>query len=120
MNPLPTVLALVFTVLMTGCVPGLCANTITQRASSPGGSYDAVVFTRDCGATTDYSTQVSLIRRGDHLRDQGGNVFISPHATGAQVEWVSPDTLLVHYGSTNPVLKVPHVAGIRIVYAGMP
>jgi len=101
-------------------MPALCANTMTQRASSPDGRYDAVVFTRDCGATTDYSTQVTLLSRGAHLPDRAGIVFISVHPTGAQVEWVSADTLMVRYGSANPSLREPSVHGVSIVYAGMP
>src|SRR6478672_6457763 len=111
---------LLLPVLASACTPALCANTITQRISSPNGQYDAVVFTRDCGATTDYSTQVALVRRGTGLPDRPGNVFISAHQTGARIEWVGPDTLLVHYGSANPTLKAALVEGITVVYAGMP
>ena len=120
MTPHPALAILPLAVLATACLSGLCANTITQRAPAPGGRYEAIVFTRDCGATTDYSTQVALVRLGHHLPDRPGNVFISAHPTGARVEWVAADTLLVHYGSANPFLKAPVVEGVTVVYAGMP
>ena len=120
MTPLRDLTVLGFLLLVAACMQGLCANTITQRAPSPDGRYDAVVFTRDCGATTDYSTQVALVRRGADLPDRPGNVFISVHPTGARVEWLGSDTLLVHYGSANPSLKTSIVEGITITYAGMP
>ena len=41
-----------------------CENQVLSRASSPDGAKDAIVFVRDCGATTSYSTQVSVVPKG--------------------------------------------------------
>ena len=38
-----------------------CGNEVLARQSSPAGAYQAIVFERDCGATTDFSTQVSIL-----------------------------------------------------------
>ena len=48
---------------LTRCDPGLfgdCGDTVKAEAVSPDGRYVAAVFERDCGATTNYSTNVSL------------------------------------------------------------
>jgi len=39
-----------------------CGNTIVEALPSPDGSHKAVVFVRNCGATTDFSTQMSVLR----------------------------------------------------------
>ena len=101
-----------------GCA-GLCGNTITNRVTSPDAQRDAVVFTRDCGATTAYSTQVSIVRAGGPLPNQPGNVFIAPDSTEVRLEWIGGDTLLVRYASANPNLKAAHVDGIAIHYAAL-
>ncbi len=98
------------------CSAGLCANTVTKRLTSPDGTRDAVVFTRDCGATTDFSTQVALVPSGQ-VPGEGGNVFIAPRAADVRVEWVGNDTLLVHDAIANPNLKAGEAGGVTIRYA---
>src|SRR5438445_2992506 len=88
---------------------GLCANTVERRLPSPNGSHEVVVFIRDCGATTDYSSQVALLSRGASPRDLPGNVFIAPHRTDVQVQWIAEDTLLVQHGTPDPVRKADQV-----------
>ena len=53
----------------------LCANTVQSEIVSPNGFNKAVVFERDCGATTDFVTQVSVLKLKDTLENEGGNVF---------------------------------------------
>ncbi len=110
----PTILCLVAS---SGCGGDLCANTITSRVTAPGSARDAVVFTRDCGATTDFSTQVALVRSGGELPNVAGDVFIAPHSAQVRVEWLGPDTLLVHHAVPNPNLKAGQVDGVLIRYA---
>ena len=50
----------------------MCGNEIFQEASSPDNSYKAVVFQRDCGATTGFSTQVSILGTNDELLNEAG------------------------------------------------
>jgi hypothetical protein len=53
-----------------------CANTELAVAVAPGGAHRAVVFQRDCGATSGFSTQVSVLPLGAALPDAGGAVFV--------------------------------------------
>lgn len=41
-----------------------CGNTVVSRVGSPRGAHEAIVFERDCGATTRWSTQVAIVRDG--------------------------------------------------------
>jgi hypothetical protein len=61
----------------------LCANEVLQTGLSPDGRLKAVVFERDCGATTDFSTQVSVLPAGEKLPNDGGNVFTADCDHGA-------------------------------------
>lgn len=60
---------------------GLCGNEILE-VSSPNDSADdlvkSVVFVRNCGATTDWSVQVSILSANEELDDNDiGNVFVA-------------------------------------------
>ena len=78
-----------------------------------------MVFTRDCGATTDYSTQVALAQAGAELPNRPGDVFVAPHATDVRVAWIGSDTLLVRHATTNPNLEAHQVQGVTIRYASL-
>lgn len=45
----------------------MCANEIIEEIPSPNKGFKAVIFTRDCGATTGYSTQLSIIDNSANL-----------------------------------------------------
>jgi hypothetical protein len=85
----------------------MCANTEHQTAKSPDGRITAILFDRDCGATTGFSTQVSLV--GPDEKPAGkGNVFIADQGTDsttwggpwAELKWLGPNRLLVRYDAT--------------------
>jgi hypothetical protein len=75
----------------------MCGNSIQLRVPSPDGEYEAVQFTRDCGATTGYSTQVSVVRKGAPVLErpsfwqatQSGNALVQGEhvLTGVQIRW---------------------------------
>lgn len=39
----------------------MCANTVFDQVQSPSGKYKAVLFQIDCGATTDFNSQVVIV-----------------------------------------------------------
>jgi hypothetical protein len=86
---------------VSGCNP--CENQLVSRIRSPDGGSDAVSFVRSCGATTEESFQVSIIRPGDALPGGSGNVLVAdakddPRMDPAHVasfRWTSSDRLLV-------------------------
>jgi hypothetical protein len=54
----------------------MCTNDVLAEYPSPDGRSRLVVFQRSC-ATTDFSTQASLLRTGESLTNHGGNVLIA-------------------------------------------
>jgi hypothetical protein len=57
---------------------GMCRNDVIAILESPDRIRKLVSFQRDCGATTAFSTQVSLLEYGgEPLPNDSGNVFIS-------------------------------------------
>lgn len=55
-------------VTISGCIAlldhffsSMCATTVIDQAASPSGKLKAVVFQIDCGATTDFNSQVVIV-----------------------------------------------------------
>jgi hypothetical protein len=64
----------------------LCDNREISRVPSPDGKVDAVIFERDCGATTDFSTQISIVTKSSSVRGTEGNTFIGNSNRGGALE----------------------------------
>lgn len=56
-----------------------CGNDITGTIPSPDGKYKAILFTRDCGATTRKGYQMSIFKKNKELKNNSGNIFVSFH-----------------------------------------
>ncbi len=79
---------------------GLCQSEVFQEVYSPDIKFKVVVFQRDCGATTDFSTQVSILRASDELGNESGNIFRldeHPDWTNVQVDWISDRSVMISY-----------------------
>ena len=88
---------------------------------SPDGKWDVVLMVRNAGATTDYSTQLSVIPAGARLSREialcrPGNVFIADGNHGAvavndrgfmhvDVVWQSPNHVLITFPPSAHVFK---------------
>jgi hypothetical protein len=100
---------------------------VASRSFSPDGSHIAVLFQRDCGATTGFSTQISILGTGDKLSG-GGNAFRADDDHGiaragdwggswAEMKWLSPDHLLIRYAAKSRLFKQDtNVSRVRISY----
>jgi hypothetical protein len=49
----------------------MCKNIVYKEYASPNAQLKAVVFARDCGATTGFSTQVSILDFDESLKSNG-------------------------------------------------
>jgi hypothetical protein len=78
-----------------GC--GLCGNELGYEEAAPDGKLKAVVFERDCGATTHASTQISILAKSEHLPNKSGNIFIARGDLKIRMHWNSDSELLVTY-----------------------
>jgi hypothetical protein len=101
----------------------LCKNDIKSDVPSPSGKHHAVVFQRDCGATTGFSVQVSVLPAGKRLESQPGNTFSADDGHDQSVPlnvvaaWQSDESLRLEYDSRLRIFqKEADVRGIRLVY----
>jgi hypothetical protein len=89
--------------LVGGIFEGMCANRIAAEYPSPDARHKAVVFERDCGATTGFSAQVTILGPDEVLRNEAGNVCVveadgdTPDEINAEisVSWDGPDELVI-------------------------
>ena len=90
--------AIVFLAWMLFFASSMCGNYVAQETLSPDSEHRAVVFQRDCGAATGFSTQISIVDASDDLPNEAGNVFIAPghpDTTATTLHWKDAKTLVV-------------------------
>lgn len=115
--------ALLFYYFADRLTEGLCSNKIYREYLSPDRSLKAVVFQRDCGATTGFTTQISIIESHESLENSAGNLFVvkrNPKVAAPEIEWKSDKDILIHYlpdgtevkAKTKMMLKTP----LKITY----
>lgn len=121
-------LALVSVIGLWTLLDSACANDVLAELPSPDGENKAIVFQRDCGATTGFSTQVSVLQSGQVLGDSSANVFVGDTNHGAapsgpgggpslRVQWVGPETLVVSHRPAVRVFAAEKESGsVRITY----
>jgi hypothetical protein len=117
-------LVLVVAMLLAGGCSNTCRNEVVSIATAPGGKHQVAMFSRDCGATTGYSTQVSVLDTGDAptgagnaLVADGGTVATAWGGPWVEVAWLGPDRLLIRYDSRARIFQKPgSVDGVAISY----
>lgn len=55
---------------------GSCGNEPISEIQSPDKSLKVVIFQRNCGATTGFSTQVSILPANRQLPNESGNIMV--------------------------------------------
>jgi hypothetical protein len=112
-------------------VRDLCENQVLADIAAPDHRTRAVVFQRNCGATTDFSTQVSLVRGSRQLSNGGGNVFVvdsdhgrAPAGPGGgpavEVRWIDAAQLEIRHDQRARVFHADSlVHGVRIRFVAV-
>ena len=120
-------LSCLIVMLLLGACSDRCVNAVRASAASPDGGHEAVRFQRDCGATTGFSTHISVLSTGDQPSGTA-NVFVADDDHGAaettagegpwaEAAWLSRDTLLIRYDAAARVFKQETtVGGVTILY----
>lgn len=104
---------LIVTACCAACVDP-CGNEVISEEYSPNPEFRAVVFQRDCGATTGFSTHVSVLATNQRFvtepswlqSTRPGNVFVAdtdhgnaPSGPGGgpvvRLEWIGPRQLRI-------------------------
>ena len=106
----------------------ICGNHIIDSKFSPNKKYKLLIFSRDCGATTGFSTQISIIDSNEILEQKDtGNVFIADDDHGKaktkgeiinlNTRWINNENLVIEYPKNARIYKNDDSEkGINIIY----
>jgi hypothetical protein len=108
----------------------MCANSLISETPSPNKQMKAVIYERNCGATTGFSTQVSVLPINRVLpRSKSGNLFIADTNHGAapngarggpevRVRWRGNKVLsVIHHKAARVFLDRQKTQDITIIYS---
>ena len=113
-------LLFLFTLVITSCLffdPDGCGNEVLQEIPSPDKNLKAVIFHRDCGATTDFSTQVSIIAIDKVLPNEAGNIFVCDSDHGKTPAGSGGGPPIEVRWKQDGVLEIVHDSDVRIIFA---
>jgi len=81
--------------LLFGCSMS-SSNSVVEEIPSPSGRLKAIVFERNAGATTSFSTQISIIQSSKELKNDSGNIFVADcdHGKAPSASWGGPEVLV--------------------------
>lgn len=109
----------------------MCGESVVRRIPSPDGRLEAVIFESDCGATTDFGTNLSVVRTGTKVENDVGNLLTADSDHGRatvdsgyvihlSVDWVGSDSLIVRYDRRARVFRQRNgVHGVSVTYAAV-
>ena len=80
------------TLVLTSCSTE-SNNDIIKSMVSPNKEYLAYIFRRDMGATTEESYQLSILKKGEKLGDDIGNIYVTYGEF--DIKWNSDNELIV-------------------------
>lgn len=77
----------------------------------------AVMFGRNCGATTGFNTQVSIFDADEEVPDDGGNAMIVDDVVPLNIHWTSDNELsIAGWRNTQVFKQETTVNGVGIRY----
>jgi hypothetical protein len=109
-------------VLLLAFATSCCGNEDVAEHPSPDGTSKYVTFSRNCGATTGFNVQISVLPARRGLPAHPGNTFIGDDDHGAapfvaRAQWVSNELLQVTVSKRARIYKKEaHVGAISIRY----
>ena len=94
-----------------------CENQIVSEIPNPDKTLKAVIFRRNCGATTDFSTEISVLQISKSLPDHDGNIFTADtnHGRARSAAWGGPEAKV--YWETSRKLIIEHQIMARVFKA---
>ncbi len=98
-------------------VSGMCANTVIASSASPGGKWKVVLFERNCGATTGFSSHISLLESDDQLANETGNIYVADgYPEGYSLSWESDVSVKIGGTSGRRYRGITELSGVRVIY----
>ncbi len=129
-----SILAMILLILVGISIPlffiikDACVSTLVESIPYPNKNYKIVVFERSCGATTDFSNQISILNNSDSLNNYSGNIFIADTDHGkaeltdknviqTHIQWRDNRTINIKYDSLSRIFKKEkYYRGFKIIY----
>ena len=94
-----------------------CENEIVKQVSSPTGNEVAVLYTRDCGATTSLSYILSILPEGKKFTSsENYRILTASNLENISIQWIGGDHLLVVLKGGEIFLQRDNFSGIKITY----
>jgi hypothetical protein len=92
----------------------MCGSQIINSTSLPEVNKKVVVFQRDCGATTGFSTQISILENGEELKNESGNIFTADtdHGKAPSGQGGGPEVKVVVVSGN--AIKILHHSNARV------
>ena len=117
MKNLPALMVVLLAGITASGCGARCRNEPIAVVPSPSGKSEAVVFHRNCGATTGPNTQVAVIPSYSDLPNIPGNALVLDAEVPLEVRWLSDSSLSVSgLGSVRASRQQESVAGVSIAY----
>ena len=97
-------------------LPG-CEITVHERLAAPDQSYDLVVFSRKCGASSAPNTQAALIPTGENLLEDAASFVSVAAEADLEPRWRNAGTIEMSLPEKDEVLRQDSsVVGVTVVY----
>jgi hypothetical protein len=85
--------------LLAACgLVGCCSDRVLLRRPSPDGAVVVTLLDRDCGATADYSTILTVVAPSDGVKDERSFIFVAKGRKQVSVRWAGSRSLYVECG----------------------
>lgn len=108
-------------------VENLCGEEIMYESYSPENDFKVLIQERNCGATTDFSTSVSVQVPTSDIKtdvfladdDHGTTPQGRGRSTRVEIEWLSKDSLAIyHHPNARIYLSETKWNDLKIIYLG--
>lgn len=109
-------LILSFALLTNGCFDWECTVSGEQEISGLAGNQKVIAYVRNCGATSDYTVNVSFVEPGRDIKKKPGEIFFANHSSEIVLEKISSDTVKIIYFAADILKKKSRVNGINFIY----
>ena len=94
-----------------------CGDETKKEVSSPDGAYVAAFFERNCGATTDYVSIVTLRRRGDQFNgDKDEAILVIDGSCPIDLVWTGRALAASYANSCSVVNRSPSWRDVTISF----
>lgn len=108
-------------IALNGLSDDMCETSIFDRIASPDGRTQAVLFEIDCGATTGFNRQVSIVSSDTDLKEKNPALPKSFFAARGEPEvgltWLSAERLEVKYPESAETFRIESKSkGVAIEY----